>query len=68
VLVLGGIWLLYGQAASDATLAANSPNFTTFWTFIVFVVTTNAILEVAAYTILGAAIVLGLSRAKFLEK
>ena len=67
VLVLGGVWLLYGAAANEATMNANSEHFTTFWTFIVFVVTTNAILEVAAYAILGAAIVLGLSRAKFLD-
>lgn len=68
VMVLGGVWLLYGAAANEATLAADSPNFTTFWTFIVFVVTTNAIVEVIGYTILGGAIVLGLDRAKFLRK
>jgi len=72
VLVLGAVWLLRGTAmgleASARIDAAASDNFYSIWTFIVFAVTANAIFEVIAYTILGAAIVMGLKRAKFLEK
>ena len=72
VLVLGAVWLFRGTAmgleASARIDAAASENFNSIWTFIVFAVTTNAVFEVIAYTILCAAIVMGLKRAKFLEK
>ena len=72
VLVLGAVWLFRGTAmgleASARIDAAASDNFNSIWTFIVFAVTANAIFEVIAYTILSMAIVMGLSRAKFMEK
>jgi len=68
VAFLGMMWLIYAAPLHDAVMSISGTPHASVWAFMVFVVTTNATIEVIVNTIIATLVVTALMKARFSAK